>query len=58
MKKICDLPLNSVIECFGKLMVIRKFDNEYAYCSSANQELKIKKTRLVKVITIPLKFKF
>lgn len=41
MRKICDLPLNSVIECFGLLMVIRKFDDEFAYCTSAYKELKI-----------------
>lgn len=58
MKRICDLLLNSVIECYGLLMVVRKFDNEFAYCSSAHREFKIKKTRLVKVITKPLKFKF
>ena len=58
MKRICDLPLNTVIECFGKLMVIRKFDDHFAYCSAAFHELKIKKTTLVKVVTKPLKFKF
>lgn len=58
MKRLCDLPINSVIECFGLQMVIRKFDDQFAYCSSAHHELKIKKTRLVKVITKPLKFKF
>lgn len=55
MKKICDLPLNTVIECYGKKLVVSSRVGDYVFCIGYNRTFKLKKTTLVKVLTKPLK---
>lgn len=54
MKKIGDLPFNTVIQCFGQRMLIVSRSGVYVYCVGYNRRFRctfrLKETTLVKVL--------